>query len=232
MAEKTQDVSPDVLTHRSLRDSMVMLKKGKRRFVPDIIIKEIICETKVDVTLNSYKSWTEDVALLKRFICDKATIIFAILIWMEEVAVIEHFYRTQFTDNMLPVTYGFDDDDDDDDDSFSGISPVAEKMRDLNLEVIRSAFNDDVWGFSAHDRFCRTDQWLFLSPIFSDNTFKYQFHEQCHMPFMNSGALMTKDTNFSSVEKWHIHRDHLRVGCRIVSLVPLFCLIHGQLTSL
>jgi hypothetical protein len=227
MAEKHQGLSPDVLAYRTVKDNMVMYQKGKKRFVPDSSIREMICERKIDVTLKSYNSWNVDIALLRRFICDKATIIFAILIWMQEATVIEHFYRTQFTDNMLPVTYGFDHDDDDDDDNPSGISPATEKMPDLNLEVIRNAFNEDVWNISAHDRFCTQEQWSFLSPIFHDNTFEYQFHEQCHMPFMDSHPMMTKDTNFSSVEKWRIHRDHLRIGCRIVSLVPLCFLIHS-----
>lgn len=191
----------NALTRKDFKDLM-MEPTGPNRFVPHSSIEKLMRKENVEATLRIEGSgWRVDVKHLITFVCNEANVLFAILVYMERIRDIEHFYEIKFTDRMLPVTCDFDDR------NASEISPIIEK-----------AFDEKIWTARELEYFCIYDQWSFLSPVFEEETFHYQFNDKYHMPFVGS-AIVTKETNFSTVEKRRVHRDHLRVGSRIVSFL-------------
>ncbi|KAF2018244.1 HET-domain-containing protein [Aaosphaeria arxii CBS 175.79] len=72
----------------------------------------------------------------------------------------------------------------------------------LPLDIKTGAEDVDV------DRF-RDTQWLFLSPIFKEGPFRCHIHRQAPMPFVDTECKSERESNFSVVQEWHIHRDHL-----------------------
>ncbi|KAH6889644.1 hypothetical protein B0T10DRAFT_571612 [Thelonectria olida] len=59
--------------------------------------------------------------------------------------------------------------------------------------------------------FCRL-QWWFMSPVFTEDTFRYNFEKSCQLPFTRYGEKMPSGaSNYSSVEERSIHVGHVQL---------------------
>lgn len=175
-------------------------------FYPDNLLQELICEDVVSRMLEKHNI-TVNRSELTHFICTKAKRVFAILLSYEQVPLIKQFCLCKFTDDMLPVGPGI----------LSG-SPEMESlsMASANLRIVKKTFDPEVWSYRNKRDFYNNQQWPFISPIFSDDVFRRDFHQKFRMPFMEVKAEVFKDSNFSVVEKRRVHRGHLRIGHTIV----------------
>ncbi|KAF2106153.1 hypothetical protein BDV96DRAFT_655024 [Lophiotrema nucula] len=191
------------LTPERMDEEMVLPNSGSC-FYPVSLLDELIREDVVSRILKDY-NLSDRQPQLTRFVCTKAKRVFAILIACEQVPLMTRFFENRFTDEMLPVGPGF----------FSGSSEQAEiesfTTRFANLTIVKNTFDRRSWRYRDLQYFHRDRQWPFISPIFTEKDFRYLFHEQSHMPFMEENAEIWKDTNFSLVEKRRIHRDHLKI---------------------
>jgi hypothetical protein len=187
-------------------DEEMILPNTNSRFYPDNVLQELIREEVVSKILerSNIRANGPD---LTRFICTKAKKVFAVLLSCEQVPLITQFYTCKFTDDMLPVGPGF----------YSGSSEMESFSAPLaNLKIVKDTFESTVWGYREKREFHLTQQWPFISPVFTAQEFRRQFHENCPMPFMEIEAKICKDSHFSHVEKRRVHRDHLQIGCSIV----------------
>jgi hypothetical protein len=196
---KKEDKEP---LREDIKNKMLLHNTKEKRFVPETALKEIFSKENIAQTLRRHKSSLEtDIPNLVSFVYDKAIIIFAILVWSEAVKLIDQFYQHQFKDESLPVH--FETDDDDNVKAFS-CRPDGEVL------IENHPFDDDEWTDRTLEHFCKDDQWYFLSPVFEENKFRYDFHESTHLPFVDKNHASQKESFFSVVREWRIHRDHLK----------------------
>jgi hypothetical protein len=208
---KKEDKEP---LREDIKSRMLLHGTKEKRFVPQTALKEIFSKENIDQTLRKYESLMEtEIPKLVSFVHDKAIIIFAILVWSEAVKLIDQFYQHQFKDESLPVHC--ETDDDDNVKAFS-CRPDGEVLIDDH------PFDDDEWTDRTLEHFCKDDQWCFLSPIFEENKFRYEFHESTHLPFVDKNPASQKESFFSVVREWRIHRDHLK-SPRYVVRHPFLC---------
>lgn len=190
-------------------DEEMMLPNSNSCYYPDNLLQELIREDVVSQILKRSNIKTNQIELT-RFVCTKAKRVFAILISCEQVELIVQVFQCKFTDEMLPVGPGIR----------SGSSEMESfSAAFADLTIIKPTFDRKVWSYGKLREFYRDRQWPFISPIFSDKPFRRDFHEQCPMPFIEINAEVSKDSNFSLVEKRRVHRDHLRIGRTIVRLM-------------
>jgi hypothetical protein len=188
-------------------DEEMILPNESSCFYPDNLLQELICKEVVSKILEDNKI-PGDRPILTDFICTKAKRVFAILLSCEQASLIMQFSKCGFTDDMLPVGLGIHSGSSDAMESFS--------MRSKDDEIVKNMFDDPVWSYRKRREFYKDRQWPFLSPIFTEEVFRYKFHEECHMPFMEKKAEIRKDSFFSYVERRRIHRAHLRISLSIV----------------
>jgi hypothetical protein len=185
-----------------IKNKMLLHDTNEKRFVPETALREIFSKENIAQTLRRHESSLEtDISKLVSFIYDKAIIIFAILVWSEAVALIDRFYQHQFKDESLPVHCETDKEG----------NVKAFSCRPGGKVLIENhPFNDDEWTERTLEHFCKVDQWDFLSPVFEEKTFRYDFHESTHLPFVDQNHASQKESFFSVVREWRIHRDHLK----------------------
>ncbi|KAF2734668.1 HET-domain-containing protein [Polyplosphaeria fusca] len=193
----------------NLRDvieaEMVMCNSSSRRFLPEAVLQRLLTKDVVEATLALHSSKFKkkvDVKDLTAFVCNDALKIFAILVWEEKEKLIERFFTTGFRDVMLPVTRKPNSD------SAWDVEPFEAKFKEMSIAT--ETFTRHEWKASAVNHFCTNDQFLFLSPVFNQDQFRYTFHEQCPMPFLNRDKDARRGSNFSVVDKWRLHRDHFQ----------------------
>jgi hypothetical protein len=107
------------------------------------------------------------------------------------VSVINQFCAADFSDEMLPVSR-----------NKSRIIPTDESFSSIVNKVFGS------WTGPARESFCKA-QWQFLAPVFRKCTFQYNIHRLCPMPIVERLSKSGHSTQFSEVEEWIIHQDHL-----------------------
>jgi hypothetical protein len=202
---KKEDREP---LREDIKNRMLLPGTKERRFVPETALKEIFSKENIAKTLRRHESSLEtEIPKLVSFVYDKAIRIFAILVWSEAVKLIDQFYQHQFKDESLPVHCETDDDD----------NVKAFSCRpDGEVLIENHPFDDDEWTERTLEHFCKDDQWCFLSPIFEENRFRYDFHESTHLPFVDKNPASQKESLFSVVREWRIHRDHLRSSRYVV----------------
>jgi hypothetical protein len=196
---------PKVNLRREIRQAMELKDFSTRSFLPESRLKQLISESTVTRTLERYQSYSKtNISELVTFVCSGAMRIFAILVWGDRENLIEQFYQNGFKDDLLPIKVTFYNDED------WAVESLA--ARPINSGAINATFSS--WTESAVDSFCDLHQWLFLAPVFRENKFRYQFHEQCRLPFLNLGT--QEESNFSLVQEWNIHPDHIQTDSTVV----------------
>ncbi|KAJ4293284.1 hypothetical protein N0V90_008566 [Kalmusia sp. IMI 367209] len=190
---------------KSLRDdikaAMILQDNPDLKFVPVSALKQLFHQATVASALEQYKkSLKNDVSSLQSFVCDKATRVFAILAWAESEPLIEQFYEYQFVDEQLPVRLVIDEDED-------IVEAISFRLGKISID--KHPFNNYQWTDRNIEDFCNHYQWPFLSPVFRQNQFQYHFHERTRMPFVDERPKSQKESYFSIVEEWRIHRDHI-----------------------
>jgi hypothetical protein len=196
----------------TIKANMVLQDEAKLRFIPATSLKSVIGKEEIAKALKgSQPSPDTDITTLVPFVCEEATRIFAMLAWNNAENLIEQFYEHDFRDDLLPI--GCNTRDMNNFQAFSyktgGRSPIE-----------NHPFNYTQWTERNLEHLC-DDQWLFLSPVFTRNQFRYDFHESIRLPFVDRGFKSQKESFFSVVQEWRIHRDHLQTSDHMVSLFPL-----------
>jgi hypothetical protein len=191
---------------RSLRNDlkaeMILQGHPDLQFVPTGVLDKLLDPTTVGKTLEQYKpKLNTDISVLESFICSKARRIFAILAWADAEPFIEQFsVRVEENDNFYEIT----------------------SLRFGHISIDDHPFNYDQWTDRNIYSFCDNDQWPFLSPVLSESQFRYEFHERTRMPFLDERFRSMKESFFSVVEEWRMHRDHIRAPKVIVRASFLF----------
>lgn len=194
-----------------LCENMIMKRRCSARFIPESVLTKLLCKEAVISTLTMHQSTLRTgIPELAEFICQRGRKLFAILVWSEAEELIESFYHHRFGDENLPVEVHIPDDADESVDAF------CFKLGERSL-IKDHPFNSPPWSDRELENFCDTYQWSFLSPVFYEHQFKYELHEKSRMPFVEPKARSRKETYFSAVEEWCIHRGHLQTKKSIVS---------------
>jgi hypothetical protein len=187
---------------KDIKNKMLLHDTKEKRFVPETALREIFNKKNIAETLRTHEaSLKTDILTLASFIYDEAIIIFAILVWSEAERLIDQFYQHQLKDESLPIHCETDDDD--------NIKAFSYRP-DGKILIENHPFNDGEWTERTREHFCIDDQWCFLSPVFGEEKFRYDFHESTHLPFVDQSHASQKESFFSVVREWRIHRDHLK----------------------
>jgi hypothetical protein len=186
----------------AIKNNMLLYDTKEKRFVPETALKEIFNKKNIAETLRKHGSFTKThISTLAKFVYDEAIIIFAILVWSDAERLIDQFYQHQLKDESLPIHCETEDDD----------SIRAFSCRPDGKTLIENhPFNNEEWTERTIEHFCRDDQWNFLIPVFQEDKFRYDFHESTHLPFVDRNYASQKESFFSVVREWRIHRDHLK----------------------
>lgn len=196
----------------AIKNKMVLHDESKLRFIPETSLKSIFGKQEIAEALErSQLSPEADITALVSFIRDKATRVFAILAWNDQESFIEQFYDCRFGDDLLPVGCNTRDKD--------NFQVFSYKPGDKSF-IENHPFNYEGWTERKLEHLC-DHQWLFLSPVFSEDQFRYDFHESIRLPFVDPCFRSQKESFFSVVQEWRIHRDHLKSSNYMVSLSSL-----------
>ncbi|KAL3299532.1 HET-domain-containing protein [Colletotrichum asianum] len=188
-----------------LRAAQLPAGTSSGTFLPYSALTEIVTKQVVTNTLARRKSRSQEtISKIASFVCGKpeARRVFAILIYIGQVRLIELFYEHNFVDSILPLYI----------DASGTVRTWTNQKR--NSDITRKVFSDDVWGEEVvPDIFCDA-QWQFLGPIFSERQFSYTFLPEHRMPFLKqSGG--HRESHFSTVGKWSIHRSHFKTSSKL-----------------
>lgn len=82
----------------------------------------------------------------------------------------------------------------------------AENAFNSAAETVKETFH--LWDLRDIVKFCESEQWRFVAPVFSEAQFNYKFHESTRMPFLRSESI-GKQGRFSRVRRVQLHRNHL-----------------------
>lgn len=183
---------------------MILPENPDLKFVPVSALKQLFHEATVLKALERFKkSFKNDTTSLQSFVCENAIRVFAILAWAESEPLIEQFYEHQFKDDQLPVQLRINEDED-------IVEAISFSLGSISID--KHPFNSYQWTDRNIEDFCNHYQWPFLSPVFQHSQFRYGFHERTRMPFVDERLRSQKESFFSVVEEWRIHRDHIQTS--------------------
>ncbi|KAF2468329.1 HET-domain-containing protein [Lindgomyces ingoldianus] len=194
---------------------MILKDEPNLQFVPNGVLDKLVCEDAVKKVLEKHRSKLKtDISTLAVFVCTRAKRLFATLVFAEVEYLIDNFYEHDFEDEKLPVSLKGGTE--------RGIWKVeASLLKDENKIINAHPFNDrEFWTHRKIADFQNTYQWPFLCPVFVKDQFEYQFHGRFRMPFLDEESISSKESIFSTVEEWRIHRDHIEIDEFMVRLWP------------
>ncbi|KAI1175652.1 hypothetical protein F4777DRAFT_598394 [Nemania sp. FL0916] len=167
-------------------------------FVPNGALEELITFDAVTSTLAAVGLTVGEQRCLARVIVEKGKRIFAILVFINQVSEIKTLFREGFTDEKLPVAYQAEGDD-----SWKVRSylPNSDKLTQDQGWVFFQR-----WEKTTIFSFCER-QWMFLSPIFRRDQFKYILHRNTILPFVSDKGQI-KQSFFSMVFHVEVHAAH------------------------
>jgi hypothetical protein len=157
-------------------------------------VEKILRET---TGINHSPSHTKE---LKDFIFGKALRLFALLVLLEHVQMLELFYQNRFGDEMFPVRE---------------LPRTSYSNRGWTIESIgRDKSRVSYKGREVTNReiesICSLFQWEVFVPVFDETNPVNDFNPLCQMPFLREEETEKKNvTNFSIVRHFVMHRSHL-----------------------
>ncbi|KAJ8133056.1 hypothetical protein O1611_g567 [Lasiodiplodia mahajangana] len=178
----------DIEQHMELRDD------SSARFLPAGCLDKLLTKEAIRSALDIRSSKHSDVGKLVDFVRDEAKRVFATLVWIEKESLIFEFYRAGFTDEMLPVIK---------------LGKILLSSKPQFSKQARTAFSSPKCNSPFITKF-HDSQWIFLSPVFGKNQFRYGDLKKYHMPFIEK--TITSGGQFGEVARCIVHRDHLKVG--------------------
>jgi hypothetical protein len=164
-------------------------------YMPARSLSELLCVKTMTAALKEHKkelrNSKQSVKTLTCYVRDEALKTFAILVYIGREKDINQFCKAGFNDTLLPLfRVG------------SRMTPATKS----DSGIVDEAFKK--WTSSAKEQFCIA-QWKFLAPVFQQGKFHYDIHRECPMPIVEKSTDHRDSTNFSEVEQWVVHRDHL-----------------------
>jgi hypothetical protein len=165
-------------------------------FLPHDKLNEIVSREEVMSNLKDAKvSNPED---LVEFVLKDAKQLFLILVMMEDLSLLRGLQQDEIKDASLPI--GFDKE-------YYGYS--LEEREPLGKPRF-SIFKD--WTRNER-RLFDTYQWNFAVPMFNGSQFRFHFHKNRILPFLNSEAEKSVSSGFfGEVSRTEIHPAHIAVS--------------------
>lgn len=187
------------------QDSMIKSVKDSLYWVPFDRIQTLVQDAKVEKILKEVQqghceaaAWTpESIKRLKKFVCEKALRIFALLVSQDLVHLLELFYENDFGDEMFPIEESANKG------TLGWTIKSIKTEREVKYEVKIEKWDRTIRNICQH-------QWEFFVPVFKEGDPVYQFSPLCQVPFLREEEPDKKKvTNFSIVRHFVIHRCHL-----------------------
>ncbi|KAI1124202.1 hypothetical protein F5Y10DRAFT_34090 [Nemania abortiva] len=203
-SKKLKDIDPSMALHfQKHRDNVVRkdlqtrIAKARvesaidhRKFVPVTSIHDLFTQEAVRFELSRREI---DSRQLFQYVLQKCPKIFLILVYIERVPLIKDLVNEDFTDASLPVTFKENDQ--------GQVTVVSSKH--VSSKTLSA------WSYIEANDFYEA-QWAFLAPVFSDDIFVYDLHDQCPLPFFMADRDSEKMSAFSIVRKVTIYPGHMK----------------------
>lgn len=188
-----------------LSEALIKEEQSPRPFLPRGAFDKLITAESIEVELlrtgciTTTQSRTEVQGLVD-FILSRAKKCFATLVFIKRVPEIKTFHQNSLTDEQLPVAFEFVEG--------KCIPSVLDKARSHpDVELLSTCFQHP-WDRQDREAFAEK-QWLFLVPVFTEENWQHKFHDKCPLPFLYPVEQVARQTLFSEVRQWLIHRDHI-----------------------
>ncbi|ETI20037.1 hypothetical protein G647_09052 [Cladophialophora carrionii CBS 160.54] len=193
-----------------LSEHMVMNPLDHKDFLPESSFKQLINRDRIRICMPGVK---ED---LIEFVSDHAPRLFAIVVYIQEFgkelsSAMTRFRKHGLTDGHLPIPNinekGVC--------SYNRSSPGREQHSRLTAVTQCShsraldALHHKQW---KHDKIRQlySDQWMFLSPVFTKEKFEHNLDPRIVLPFTRRGGGSGKG-HFSEVREVYLRADHQRI---------------------
>lgn len=185
----------------------MIMYDDRHHFLPDNVLRELICrETVLTALERERRRLQTNISDLADFICNHAPKLFASLVWNESMTSIDDFYRCKIDDTKLPLELKIIEQDGE-----TWINVFEYKFGQLNV-IEDHPFHEPGWSDIFIGNFRDNAQWFFQSPVFYGHQFRYHFHDRARMPFISETHVSQRESHFSVVEQWQVHRNHLQLG--------------------
>jgi len=190
---------------------------GSEAFIPQHCLERLLSDSDrlLGHILTSLAGKTGvDFTELLNFVRHKAPRIFAALVFDGCRDVVVQFFKYRFDDTMLPVEHT------------NGYTKSLVEHCPLSENAVKSIFDREHWHRPRLRTFCDSSQWQILTPVFTLGVWDIDFHPKQPMPFLVSHQ--SKESHFSWITEYEIHRDHLRMEnvspyASVVRLSLLYC---------
>lgn len=182
---------------------------GSSTFLPYSVLEQEVTPESITKILPDRKSkYSEAISEIASFVCGKpgARRIFAVLVFLGCPDRIDLFYEHKFVDSILPLYV-------------TGTKKVQVRTHSAETghsDITRKVFADEFWKRSMSPWMFSDNQWQFLGPVFSEHQFRYSFRTEHRMPFLGQPG-GHRESHFSTVGKWSIHKSHFKKSSRLVS---------------
>ncbi|KAJ8125832.1 hypothetical protein O1611_g7806 [Lasiodiplodia mahajangana] len=160
-----------------------------RQFVPITSINELFTPEAIQTELSKCGMNSNH---LFEYVLQKCQKTFLILIYIKRIALIEDLVKEGFSDLSLPVTLREHDHG-----NATVICPERDSSKVLNT-----------WSHIEANDFYEA-QWAFLAPVFSEDTFIYNIHDKCPLPFVWIDRKSERKSAFSIVRKVTVSPGHM-----------------------
>jgi hypothetical protein len=222
-SEAKIDMSADTLkgVRTNIGAVTVFKKQNNLKFIPETLLAKVMNPTAVKGVLGEQRAKlnlksTVTIDELANFFSKEAFKIFAILATYDLFGLVEHFWQHDFQNDLLPVRKRWLNDDDWEIESCIDGDQIVVEIREQIQAKVRKVFSwgdDSPWGVRDDlvRQFCDYWQWEFVSPVFVEDRFRYEFPDEIHLPFTRVGVEKQpkSDTFYSYVQEMSIHADHL-----------------------
>lgn len=175
---------------------------GSQVFLPADMIEILITKSNIESILAEAHGNDTPSADLTQFVMDKAPRTFLTLVYINAVRNLNSIYKSGFHDEFLPIghkkmarkstkrTFRWE------------VSSLNRTTHEFDPNNSHSAFK--TWDNNVVEAF-EANQWLFLTTVFSKDTFHYKVHVKQPLPFLSDDTQKPGEGHFSLVHKTKVH---------------------------
>jgi len=184
----------------AIYEKLVRSEFSRAKFLPQDDFDELLTENAIKEELDKYTPGCARRSLIE-YIWKYARKTFAILVIQAKVQKAVHLETTTFKDEYLPIA--------NEDSCLTSLSGVSK-----DLPGWRWFHN---WTKQEKNDFC-DQQWLYLAPVFGDDSMMEELHPDCRLPFLTSQS-KGEGGSFSFLHKATIHHAHHAVNSVSMSIL-------------
>ena len=163
---------------------------GGQRFLPQDRANDLLMKDDIVLELEAAgltpDEWLVD-AILRR-----AAKIFLTLVWIENIQAIKELLQNGMDDQRLPIQ----------------LAKAYDRKGDVYWVVSSSEWPVFRTSTLSHIEAFADNQWLFLAPVFGDDTFWYDLDEECPLPFLQPEKQIIDQDNFTKIYQTELHSAH------------------------